>query len=75
MIISAPLRVYGEGNYEITSVVEFETTSDFDGMDEGASGCQNKITFEEFVNKKFIEDVILKCKCLPFEFWTPESQV
>ena len=74
-IFSVPQRVYGEGNYEITSVVEVETTSDFDGMDESAIGCQNQITCEEFVNKKFIEDVILKCKCLPFEFWTHEAQV
>ena len=73
--ILAPLKKYGEGNYQITSVLEVDTPTDFDELDESVKKCQNEISYEECVTKSFLGDVISKCQCIPFELWTNKAKV
>ena len=42
---SAPLQVFGEGNYQITAVMEVDTTRAFEEMDESVRDELKIVTF------------------------------
>ena len=61
-----PLKLYGEGQYNLNSVKAVKVSEDFLGLDESIKECQNKESFEECKSGRYIEKVLNECKCLPF---------
>ena len=66
MIFTAPIQVYGEGNYAISVVKEIKVTYEYLGMDENVRNCQSIEPFENCTSKLYMDTVKEKCNCIPF---------
>ena len=60
------MKLYGEGQYNLNSVKEIKASEDFLGMDKSIRECQNEESFEVCKAKRYIEEFLDECKCLPF---------
>lgn len=63
---SEPLRVYGEGQYNLNSVKEIKVSESFLGLSESVRECQNREASETCKSRKYVETLLKNCKCLDF---------
>ena len=61
-----PLKIYGEGDYNLNVVKEVKVTESFLGLSSDVKGCNMEKTFENCTTKIYIETVKQNCGCLPF---------
>ena len=66
MIFTAPIQVYGEGNYAISVVKEIKVTYEYLGMDENVRNCQSIEPFENCTTRQYLESVQRECNCIPY---------
>ena len=60
-----PLKLYGEGNYALTSVKEVKVTSSFLSMSEEKRNCQNEERYEDCATREYLKRVKEICSCIP----------
>ena len=60
------VQQYGEGNYKLGDVKMVKSTADFYSLDEATIRCQKDSRYEDCVTKKYLEALVAKCSCLPF---------
>ena len=63
--MAEPLKLQGEGEYNLDVVKEVKVTDSFLGMDEEERGCQNKEDYQSCTTRHYIDQVKKTCKCLP----------
>ena len=68
-----PLKLYGEGDYNLNVVKEVKVTDSFLGLDSDVKGCNMEETFENCTTKIYIETVKEKCGCLPFNIYLSDK--
>ena len=68
-----PLKLYGEGDYNLNVVKEVKVTESFLGLDADVKGCNMEETFENCTTKIYIETVKQKCGCLPFNIYLSDK--
>ena len=61
-----PVKQFGEGNYELGNIQMVETTEDFKTMRPSVRECQTETTFEDCVTQRYLELLMERCSCLPF---------
>ena len=66
-LLSAPVTMYGGGNYKLVAVKEIKTTESFHSLREDQKNCQTLRTFEECVADLLLEIGTNKCNCTPYE--------
>lgn len=66
VLISAPIKLYGEGNYALTDVKEIKVTDDFLDLDIETRKCQHKEAFEDCTTRQHLYEVQMKCHCVPY---------
>ena len=54
-----------ENEYNLNVIKEIIATSSFLSIERNVRKCQNDESFDECVTRKYIDDLITKCKCLP----------
>ena len=65
--ISEPVKLIGEGQYNLNDLKEIKVTDSYLGLDHDVRGCQH--TNEPVLNcktRKYMESLLKKCDCLPF---------
>ena len=64
-IISEPIHLELENEYNLNVIKEISATDSFLSMDENIRQCQDDETFNECVTKIYIHNLIDQCNCLP----------
>ena len=65
IICSEPLKLYGEGQYNLNVVKEVTATESYMGLDLEIRGCQKDERYEDCTTAHFIESSLSQCQCLP----------
>ena len=65
-LFTEPLKLYGEGEYNLNVVKEVKVTESFLGLDSHVKGCNMEETYENCTTKIYIDTVYQTCGCLPF---------
>ena len=60
-----PLKLYGVGNYALTSVKEVKVTSSFLSMSAEKRNCQNEERYEDCATEEYLKRVKEICSCIP----------
>ena len=60
-----PVRLFGEGQYNLHSMKEIKVTDSFLSLDSDARNCQNVETYNDCNTRLHLENVWQKCGCLP----------
>ena len=61
-----PIKLIGEGKYNLNAVKEIQVTESYLGMDEDIRGCQNQLSMENCTTKQYLETLQTQCGCIPF---------
>ena len=67
-----PLKLYGEGNYALTSVKEVVVTDSFLSMKAETRNCQVDELYEDCETEEYLERVRTVCSCIPVNLMTEE---
>ena len=60
-----PLKLYGEGNYALTSVKEVVVTDSFLSMKAETRNCQVDELYEDCETEEFLKKTRKFCSCIP----------
>ena len=66
LITSEPMKLYGEGQYNLNVVKEVAVTNSFMGFDTKIIGCQQLYDYEDCKTSHYLKSFLDNCKCLPF---------
>ena len=64
--VSAPIELYGAGQYELNNVKEVVTTESFLGMDQETIGCSSEEITGSCHTRNYLERLTATCHCIPF---------
>ena len=65
-MFAEPVKLVGEGKYNLDAVKEIKVTDSFLGMDMEDKGCQIEESLENCTTRNHIETLLHQCGCLPF---------
>ena len=60
-----PVRLSGEGQYNLHSLQEIAVTDSFLGLDRVTRNCQTLESFEDCKTQLYLQTMRDKCRCLP----------
>ena len=60
-----PVSLIGEGEYNLNILKEIKATDSYLGLDKDVRKCQNDEPLFNCTTRKFIEDILTECTCLP----------
>ena len=60
-----PVSLIGEGEYNLNVLKEIKATDSYLGLDKDVRKCQNDEPLFNCTTRKFIEDILTECTCLP----------
>ena len=64
---SEPVKLSGEGKYNLNAIKEIKVTDSFLGLDIEDKGCQNEEPIENCTTRQYIETLLHQCSCLPLK--------
>ena len=64
-IFSEPLKLYGEGEYNLNAVKQIRVTSDYLSLEKNVIKCQTEESFENCTTQHHIDHLLDQCHCLP----------
>ena len=68
-----PLNLEIGNEYNLNVIKEITATSSFLSMERNVRKCQNNVSFDVCVTSKYIDNLIKKCNCLPFNLRLTEK--
>ena len=66
ILILVPLRLEGEGQYNINELKEIKVTESYLGLKQDVKGCQNYESIQNCSTRTYIDTLLKECGCLPF---------
>ena len=60
-----PVKLHGEGQYNLHSIKEISVTDSFLGLDKVTKNCQVIESFDDCKTRLHNEKIRKKCRCLP----------
>ena len=66
MITTEPIVLSGEGEYKLYDIKEVKVTDSYLQLHQEDKKCQNDEPFLNCTTKHYIENILGKCGCLPF---------
>ena len=70
---SEPVKLSGEGKYNLNAIKEIKVTHSYMGLDTEVKGCQNEEPIEECTTRQYIDTVLHQCGCLPLKLTTAQN--
>ena len=64
-MILDPVRLFGEGQYNLNNIKEIAVTDSFLGLDKDIRKCQNIETYDDCKTRLHVEHLRQECGCLP----------
>ena len=74
-MFTEPVKLVGEGKYNLDAVKEITVTESYLGMDMDTRKCQNEEPMENCITRNFIESVFQQCGCLPLSIATSNNVI
>ena len=68
-----PIRMHGEGSYQLTSVKDVQVTQEFLSLNIKDRKCQHDTTLDGCRTKMYLAKMRNICHCFPFSIWTQEK--
>ena len=65
LCLQEPVKISGEGEYNLDALKEIEVTTSYLGLDEDVRGCQNVEPFDNCTTRHYIDSLLDHCGCLP----------
>ena len=65
MFILEPVRLVGEGKFNLNALKEIKVSESFLGLSNEVKRCQTKETYNDCTTKKYLEKLLENCKCYP----------
>ena len=65
LLFIEPVSLIGEGEYNLNVLKEIKATDSYLGLDQDVRKCQNDEPLFNCTTRKFIEDILTECTCLP----------
>ena len=65
LLYTEPIKLIGEGKYNLNAVKEIQITESYLGMDEDIRGCQNKLSIENCTTEHYLDTLQNRCGCIP----------
>ena len=75
MIFQEPIKLAGEGEYNLNVLKEIKVTDSFLGLDEDVRGCQIDEALGNCVTRHYIDSLLKQCGCIPFNIKLSDKQV
>ena len=60
-----PVRLLGDGQYNLNILTEIKATDDFIGLDKEVRKCQNRETYDDCRSKEYKKKIKQTCGCIP----------
>ena len=73
VITTEPVELFGEGAYNINVLKEIEATDSYLGLNQNIIECQNVEPLFNCTTRHYINSIITKCGCLPFNIALSEK--
>ena len=70
-----PLKLYGEGEYNLNSVKQIKVTSDYLSLSKSVIKCQTEESFENCTTQHHLKRLLEQCQCLPLSIRVSENVV
>ena len=64
--ITEPVKLIGEGSYNLNDLKEIDVTDSFLGLNQEIRGCQNEESHDTCVTRVHRDTLLKQCGCLPF---------
>ena len=64
--VSVPVKLVGEGEYNINVLTQIDVTESFLGLDQDSRKCQNEEPYLNCTTRQYHETMLAECGCLPF---------
>ena len=61
-----PVKLIGEGEYNINELKQIKVTESFLGLEEGTRKCQNDEPYHNCTTRQYQDNALAECGCLPF---------
>ena len=71
--IPDPLKLIGEGEYNLNAVKEIKVTESSLGLGGAVLECQNTEDLHDCTTRHYIDAFMDSCRCLPFNIWTSKN--
>ena len=68
-----PVKLIGEGLYNLNVVKEIKVSTSYLGLDEKITGCRNEEPIEKCTTRKYIDSLLEQCGCFPFSIKTSRN--
>ena len=73
LLILDPVKLFGEGQYNLLSLKEIAVTDSFMGLDSDARNCQNIETIDDCNTRLHVNNYRRQCGCLPLSLKLSEK--
>ena len=71
--IPDPVKLIGEGEYNLNAVKEIKVTESSLGLGEAVLECQDTEDVHDCTTRHYIDAFMASCGCLPFNIWTSKN--
>ena len=68
-----PLKLIGEGKYNLNAIKVIKVTESFLGLDRSHKDCQSTEELDECTTRQFLDAYLDNCGCLPLSIWIKEN--
>ena len=75
IIFLEPLKLYGEGEYNLNAVKQIRVTSDYLSLEKNVIKCQTEESFENCTTQHHIDHLLDQCHCLPLSIRVSDNVV
>ena len=65
-LLSEPVYLVGEGEYNLNALTEIKSTESYLGLDEDVRECQIDEPQDNCTTRQYVESLMQQCGCLPF---------
>ena len=63
--ILEPVKLVGEGEYNLDVLKEVKVTDSYLGLDQDIRDCQNEEPYHNCTTRLYMNSILKKCRCLP----------
>ena len=70
--LSEPVKLIGEGKYNLNALKEIEVTDSYLGLSQEERGCQYSEHLDSCKTRKYIDNLMDNCGCIPLNIQLPD---
>ena len=72
LILSEPVKLIGEGKYNLNALKEIEVTDSYLGLSQEERRCQYNEHLDSCKTRRYIDNLMDNCGCIPLNIQLPD---